>query len=162
MSNINEFCRARQYLVETIEPLVDTFLTGLWDPHIKYTLIRDTNKIINEDLAGKFPDLPEKYLPKVKVKIREEMEQTEISIQNFINRDQALTYLGSAAIGAELFDLYIRESFDPRFAYVFEARYGHDFNDYYSGSKTAEAEYYMGAITPLAIAYGMALDDGLV
>jgi hypothetical protein len=162
MSIIEDFCQARQYLVESIEPLVDTFLTGIWDPWIKYTLIKDTNKIIEEDLIQAFPDLSCNYLPKIKVKIHEEVEQTEISIQNFINRDQSLIYLGSAGIGSELFDLYIRESYDPRFDYIFEARYGHEFNDYYSGSKTAEAEYYMGILTPLALAYGMALEEGII
>jgi hypothetical protein len=162
MSILENFCEARQYLVDSIEPLVDTFLTGIWDPCIKFTLIRDTNKIIEEELQGHFPELPVQYLPKVKVRIHEEIEQTEISIQNFLNRDSALVYLGSVGIGAELFDLYIRESYDPRFDYVFEARYGHNFPDYYSGSRTAEAEYKMGAMTPLAVAYGMAIDEGII
>lgn len=162
MSNVDSFLKARNYLIQTIEPLVECYLTGIWDPHIKYVIIKETNKIINRDLVEKFPELNEKHLPRVKVRIHEEAQQTEISIQNYINRESDLTYLGSAGIGSELFDLYIRESYDPRFDYIFEARYGHDYNSYYSGAKTAEAEYLMGAITPLAIAYGMAVEDGLV
>ena len=45
---------------------------------------------------------------------------------------------------------------------MFVAKYGHGFDEYYSGSKTAEAEYYMGMPTPLSIAYGMALEDGVI
>ncbi len=42
------------------------------------------------------------------------------------------------------------------------SKYGHGEDSVYTGSKTAEAEYYMGAFTPLAIAYGMAIDDGFI
>ncbi len=162
MSNIEQFCNARQYLVESIEPTIDCFLTGIWDPHIKYVLIRETNEIIDKDLRIQFPNLPKKYLPKVKFRLQDEAGMTEVSIQNFYNQEGSLMYLGSAGIGAELFDFYFRESFDPRFDYIFTAKYGHGFDSYYSGSKTAEAEYYIGSITPLAIAYGMALEDGVI
>jgi len=162
MTNIESFCVARQYLVESIEPLIDTFLTGMWDPHIKFTLVRDTTKIIDNDLSKVFSDIPKKYLPKVKIRLHDDIEMTEVSIQNFYNKDNYTAYLGSAGIGHELYDFYCRESFDPRFDYVFTAKFGHGFDEYYSGSKTAAAEYYIGAATPLAVAYGMAVDEGII
>ena len=162
MNNIETFCKARQYLVESIEPLIDTFLGGLWDPCIKFTLIRDTTKIIDEDLSKTFSDMSKRYLPKVKFRLHDDEGMTEVSIQNYYNRENFIMYLGSAGIGNEQYDFYCRESFDPRFDYVFTAKYGHGYDDYYSGSKTAQAEYYIGALTPLAVAYGMALDDGII
>ena len=162
MADIDLFCKARQYLVESIEPFIDTFLTGMWDPLIKYALIRDTRRLIRDDLVARFPEIPTKELPKVRFRLHDKEMMTEVSIQNFYNSEVYTVYLGSAVIGNELYDLYCRESFDPRFDYVFTARYGHGHEDYYSGSKTAQAEYYIGAITPLAVAYGMALDDGII
>lgn len=162
MDNIECFCKARQYLVESIEPTIDCFLTGIWDPHIKYVLIKETNEIIDRDLRIQFPDLPQRYLPKVKFRLHEEAQTTEVSIQTYFNRRQYLIYLGSAGIAGQQFDFYFRESFDPRASYIFISKYGHAHDHYYSGSKTAEAEYYMGAVTPLAIAYGMALEDGVI
>jgi hypothetical protein len=162
MNNIESFVKAREYLVQSIEPLIETFLSGIWDPCIKYTLVRDTTKIINDDVSKAFSDFPKKFLPKVKFRLNDSVEMTEVSIQNFYNRDVHTVYLGSAGIGADLFDFYFRESFDPRFDYVFTAKYGHGHDEYYSGSKTAQAEYYTGAITPLAVAYGMALEDGII
>lgn len=162
MTNIELFCKARQYLVESIEPLIDTFLTGIWDPCIKFTLVRDTTKIIDDDVSKVFSDMPKKNLPKVKFRLHDDAEMVEVSIQNFYNRENYVIYLGSAGIGSEFYDFYYRDSFDPRFDYVFTAKYGHGYDDYYSGSKTAQAEYYTGVLTPLAIAYGMALDDGII
>lgn len=162
MNNIKLFCQARQYLVESIAPMIETFLTGIWDPHIKYTLVRDTTNIIETDLCQRFCDIPKKHLPRVKFRIHDQDELTEVSIQNHYNTEPLLAFLGSAGIGDELFDFYYRGAFDPRFDYVFVARYGHGFEEYYSGSKTAEAEYYMGMPTPLSIAYGMALEDGVI
>jgi hypothetical protein len=162
MTNIEQFCKAREYLVQSIEPLIETFLTGIWDPCIKYTLVRDTTKLIDDDLCKAFDDVPKKYLPKVKFRLHNESEMTEVAIQNFFNNDSHIIYLGSAGLGGEMFDFYFRESFDSRFDYIFTAKYGHGHDDYYNGSKTAQAEYYTGAITPLAVAYGMALEDGII
>jgi len=162
VNQTESFCKARKYLVESIEPLIDTFLTGIWDPCIKYTLIRDTTKIIDKDLCAKFCEIPKKYLPKVKFRIHDKDEMTEVNIQNYYNSEMSQLFLGAAGLGAEMYDFYYRESYDPRFDFIFTAKYGHGYDEYYSGSKTAEAEYYMGAITPLAVAYGMAVEDGII
>lgn len=162
MTNVDKFCKARQYLVETLNPYIDTFLCGIWDPCIKFTLIRDTENLINKDLVKQFPDFKPKYLPRVKFRLHDKAEMTEVSIQNYYNTEPSLFYLGSAGIGDELFDFYYREAFDPRFKFVFTAKYGHGFEEYYSGSKTAEAEYRLGAITPLAIAFSMAREEGVI
>ncbi len=162
MNNIEIFCKAREYLVERVSPLIDTFLTGMWDPLIKYTLIRDTTKIVECELVGGFPELSRQTLPKVRFRMQDMSEMIEVSIQNYYNKDKELSYLGSAGVGGEMFDFYYRTAYDPRFNYVFTAKYGHGHDDKYSGSKTAEAEYYLGTMTPLAIAFAMALEDGII
>jgi len=162
MNNVEVFCEARQYLVESIAPLIDTFLTGIWDPCIKYTLIRDTTKIIDTDLSKRFCNIPKRHLPKVKFRLHDLEELTEVNIQNYYRTEPFLMFLGAAGIADEMYDFYCRGSFDPRFEHVFIAKYGHGPDDQYSGSKTAEAEYYMGMPTPLSIAYGMATEDGVI
>jgi hypothetical protein len=162
MDNIELFMDARQHLVEAIEPMIEIYLCGIWDPHCKFVLIKETNEIINKELKIKFPNLPDKYLPNVKFRLFDDSKITEVNIQNFFNTDPFLAFLGSVGLGDEPFDLYYRESFDPNSRYAFVAKYGHGFEEYYSGTKTAEAEYYMGMPTPLSIAYGMALEDGVI
>ncbi len=162
MTNIEVFCDARQYLVEAIDPYIDTFLCGIWDPCIKFTLVRDTQNLIEKDLVAKFPEIKPKQLPKVKFRLHDDAKMTQISIQHYYNSESDLKYLGSVGIADEFFDLYYRQSYDPRFQYVFTAKYGHGFEQYYSGSKTAHAEYALGAVTPLAIAYSFALDEGVI
>ena len=156
------FLEARQYLVESVEPMIEIYLCGIWDPLCKYVLMRETNELIVKELSKHFPTLPKKYLPKAKFRILENEGTTEVSIQNYYNPDTALNFLGSVGLSDEMFDLYYREAFDPRFDYVFVARYGNDYEEYYSGSKTAEAEYYMGVTTPLSLAYGIAIEDGVI
>lgn len=162
MNNIELFQEARQHLVEAVEPMLEIYLCGIWDPYCKYVLMRETDKLIDKQLSEQFPNLSKKYLPKVKFRIIENEELTEVNIQNYYNAESFLIFLGSVGMSDELYDLYYREAFDPRFDYVFVARYGHGFEEYYSGSKTAEAEYYMGMATPLSIAYGMAMEDGVI
>ena len=160
MSHVEIFANARQYLVDSMEPRIETYLTGIWDPHIKFVLIKETCNIINNDLRNKFPDLPDHLYPRVRFRIFEEDLNIECGIQTYINHERNLKFLGTSGIGGVLYDLYYRESYDPRFDYVFTARYGHQHDNYFSGSKSAQAEYYLGQITPLSIAYGMAIDNG--
>lgn len=157
---IDLFNEAREYLVENIEPMIETYLTGIWDPLCKYVIIRETYEIIQRDLERLFPDLPDYLLPRVKFRIFEEDLNIECGIQSYINLERNLIFLGTTGIEGTLYDLYYRESFDPRFDYTFIARYGHGDDCYFVGSKTAEAEYALGQVTPLSIAYGMAIEDG--
>ncbi len=162
MTNLKLFMDARDYLVNTLEPLIECYMTGIWDPHIKYIIIKESNKIIDRDLAFKFPELPAKLRPQVKFRIFEEELNIECGIQNFINDDSQVTFLGTAAFMDALFDFYYRVAYDPKFDYVFIAKYGHAPDSYFQGSKTAKVEYKSGQHTPLAMAYGMACEDGYI
>ncbi len=162
MSNIELFNQARDYLIVSLEPTVDCYLTGAWDPIVKYNLLRETNKIIHKDLAVKFPSLPAKLRPQLKFRIFEEAKSIECGIQNYINNEKDLLFLGTAAFMTTMFDFYFRLSYDPRFEYMFIGRYGHKQDNYVQGSKTAKVEYKSGQQTPLAVAYGMAIQDGYI
>ena len=160
MTNIELFMDARQYIVDSIEPMINCYLTGIWDPHIKFVLVKEVYNLINRDLNKRFPDLGMELYPRVKFRIFEEDLNIECGIQTYINHERNLKFLGTSGIYGLLYDLYYRESYDPRFDYVFIARYGHEHDHYFSGSKSAQAEYYLGQVTPLSIAYGMAIDNG--
>ena len=162
MNRIELFTQARKYLVDTLEPTIECYLTGIWDPLIKYIIIKETNEIIDKELKEKFPDLPAKFRPQVKIRIFEKDMNIECGIQNYMNIDTQVVFLGTAAFMDSLFDFYYRISYDPRFDYVFIARYGHTSDSYFQGSKTAKVEYKSGQTTPLAIAYSMALQDGYI
>jgi hypothetical protein len=162
MSNIELFTQARDYLVATLEPTIECYLTGMWDPLIKYVIIKETNQIIDRDLGKRFPRLPARARPRVRFRIFEENLNIECGIQNYMNTDPGVIFLGIAGVMDSLFDLYYRISYDPRFDYTFIARYGHTPNSYFQGSKTAKVEYMTGQVTPLSIAYGMALEDGYI
>ena len=159
---VEDFCRARQYLFETLESKVEVFMTGFWDPFCKHTIIKETSKIIDRELEQMFPDLPKKYYPKIRFRIFDDEFEIEVGIQNYLNKEKDLIYLGTNEVGATPFDYYMRESWDPQFDYLFIARYGHENQSKFTGSKTAKAEYYTGALTPLAVAYGIAKEDGFI
>ena len=93
MNNIELFQEARQHLVEAIEPMIEIYVCGIWDPYCKFVIMKETNQIIDKELRAKFPNLPKKYLPKVKFRIFDESEMTEVNIQNFFNRESFITIL---------------------------------------------------------------------
>ena len=161
-TEIKLFEEARNHLMQTVQKKVEVYLTGMWDPHIKYVIIRETLNLIHRELEELFPTLPPKYFPQCKFRIFEEEKHIEVGIQNYLNRETDLKFLGTNDISSTSFDYYMRDSWDPMFDYIFTARYGHDYECEHRGSKTAEVEYFMGVITPLSVAYGMAVEDGFI
>ena len=159
---ITIFNTCRKYLLKRLEEKIEVYLCDIWDPLCKYILIKETNKIIENELHNRFPQLPKIYLPKCKFRIDNESQTLEVGVQEFLNIDPKMYFLGNISIGDEPFDLYCRESFDPRFDYTFIAKYGHNETDCYTGSKSAAAEYMLGKYTPLAIAYGYAVEEGFI
>jgi len=159
---INQFNQARDYLVSIIPIRVETFLVAMANPLVQHTLIRETTNIIEKELLDLFPTIKEEQLPQFRFRIHQEFHEVEVGVQFYFNTQNGLTYLGSTDIGTEVFDLYFRESYDPNMDFRVVARYGSSNDDYISGSKTAEAEYYLGQETPLSYAYALALEDGYI
>jgi len=159
---IEQFIKAKEHVLNTVAQKIEIYLTGSWDPLIKHTLIKETVDIIQDELIDLFPDIPVKYLPRCRFRIFEEDMQIEAGIQCFYNHEPELTFLGTVSIGDEMFDCYFKECYDPSSDYMFIARYGHGQYDYYQGSKTAIAEYYLGQYTPLSLTYGLAIEDGFI
>lgn len=159
---IDLFTQAREYLLESVSQKVELFMTDIWDPLSKYIIIKETNNIINRELKELFPDLPEIYFPRCKFKIFDDEKIIEAGVQQYFNPQPALNFLGVTEVGPDVYDMYYRTSFDPRYDILFVARYGNDLSSSFTGSHSAKAEYYLGEKTPLSVAYSMALDDGLV
>ena len=159
---IEQFIEIREYLKSHLRDMAEVYLTGMWDPLIKFVIIKETNKLLEKLMRHEFPDFPENYFPKVKFRIFEEDQEIEAGIQSYINKTPGLIFLGTSEMAGSPFDFYIRKSWDPSCEYMFFAKYGHDPDNMYSGAKVAAAEYFTGAMTPLSIAFGMAVEDGFV
>jgi hypothetical protein len=156
------FCEVREYLLATLAQKVEVFMTGMWDPLMKHIIIKETCALVNKELEYMFPDLPKEMYPQIRFRIEEQDKCIEVGLQNYLNTERNLLFLGTNDLGDVAYDYYMRDSWDPRFDHIFMARYGHDPGSVYSGSKTAEAEYMIGAVTPLSVAYGMAMEDGFI
>ena len=159
---IKLFTDAREYLVERVEPTLKAFFCGIWDPLSKFVIVKEIDNILNRELDQVVPELPDHMRPQFKYRTYEEDAQIEISVQNYINTERRLNYLGSVAITSVIYDLYYRDSYDGTPNPIFLSRYGHSKENYMTGSKTAEAEYLLGATTPLSIAYGLAVEDNII
>jgi len=159
---VGSFVEARDYVISTLPMKLEIYLLGVWDVFTKHTLIKETVNLIERELIEVFPHIPPKYLPKCRFRIFEETLEIEAGIQNYYNREPELSFLGTSNVGIELFDFYYRYSYDPGFDYMFIARFGHENDNYYMGSKTAKAEYYLGQQTPLSYAYALAIEDGFI
>jgi hypothetical protein len=159
---LEDFVKIRETLTEKLESMLEVYLCGIWDPLMSHTIIKELKQIITRDIANEYPDFPTTYIPKVKVKIYKESEQLETSTQIYLNTDRSLTFLSSIELGGSFYDLYCRESWDPSVSHVFYARYGHDYNSFLKGAHSAAKEYFIGAMTPLSIAFGIAVEDGFI
>jgi len=160
--NVKLFCDARDYVLSTLAQKIEVFLPGVWDPINKFMVIREVIDIVERELINLFPMISIKQLPRCRFRVFEENMEIEAGVQNYYNHEPELSFLGTTMLGSEMFDCYYRGSYDPRFEYMFIARYGHKEDDFYIGSKTAAAEYYLGQQTPLSLAYGLALEDGFI
>lgn len=159
---VETFMEARKYIMRSITSKVEVFMTRMWDPLMKHIIIRETCDIIQREIGLKFPELDSKHCPQVKFRIFNDEYEIEAGIQCYLNTERNMTFLGTNDLGDSAFDFYMRDSWDPRFDHVYIAKYGHGEDCKYTGAKTAEAEYMMGMVTPLSVAYGMAMEDGFI
>jgi len=157
-----QFIEIRQYIMSELRQMVEVYFTGIWDPCMKFIIIKETNAIIEKLATEEYPDFPSKYIPQVKFRIFEEDHEIEAGVQTYLNRTPELTFLGTSDIENSSFDFYIRKSWHPNCEYMFYAKYGHASDHFYSGAKVAAAEYFQGAMTPLSVAFGMAVEDGFI
>jgi len=173
MSNeiLDQFLTAQQYLDENLEQMIVTYLCGLWDPLIEYVILKEMNNIIDNELEQMFPDLPEHLMPRYSYRIFKDEEteenesnvEVEISVQRYINHQKGLTFLGNYAENSGVsYDLYCSNYYDGLSNFLFYARYGHSDENCFTGAAEARSEYHLGMMTPLSIAYGMAIHDGYV
>ena len=159
---IRQFQEIREYLISLIDPTIDVYLGKLWDPLCGVHLIKETQKILKKQLTLEFPDFPPEYLPQCRFKIYEE-DNMDIFIQNYYNEDSSLTFLGCIEYGIMLHDLYYyKPSFDFMYDFKVIERHGNKIEASSEGSKTAAADYYLGKMHPLSVAYQMSVEDGLI
>ena len=161
-NNIELFNKAKDYLLERAEPLLKTYYCNIWDPLSKFVIFRELQKILKYEIRELVPDLPEHMRPQMRFRVWEEDLEIGVAVQQYINRERNLHYLGSAEIFPVTYDLYYTESFDGSNDFMFVCKYSHLDTDRISGCKTAEAEYYLGAHTPLSVAYAVAIDEGII
>jgi len=159
---IEQFIEIREYLMCQISQMIEVYFTGMWDPCMKFVIIKETNIILDKLIEQEYPEFPKKYYPKVKFRIFEDEHEIEAGVQMYLNKQPNLTFLGTSELGDSPFDFYLRKSWDPSCEYMFFARYGHTADNIYSGAKVAAAEYFQGAMTPLSVAFGMAVEDGFI
>jgi len=161
-TQIEEYIQIRDSLTYQLQSMMEVYMTGLWNPLMRYVIVKELKELIIRELSREFPDFPIQYLPHIKIRVCEDIHVIEAGIQQYLNTTGGLTFLGNVDHGATTYDLYCRNSWDPRFSHVFYARYGHEQNSFERGSKQPAAEYMMGMMTPLSIAYSFAIDEGYI
>ena len=159
---VEEYINIRMRLCSHIHEMAEVYLTGCWDPMMIHIIIKELKQIIVKELSHEYPDFPIEYLPKVKIKVDTDSQFIEIGVQEYFNETPDLIFLGNIEHDYVIYDLYCRDSWDPYFSHVFYARNGHEENAYEKGSKEPAAEYMMGIMTPLSIAYSFAIDEGFI
>jgi hypothetical protein len=156
-----EFVEVREALFEILEPTMQAYFCQMWDPLSYLIIVKETKEILTRILTQRFPNFPPKLFPQVLFMRNDEADGMELSVQFYYNSNTDLKYLGTCDIGGSYYDLYYRD----RYGYgapIFVARYGHDSINSISGSHEAEADFLSGKMTPLSLAYQIALDNGYI
>ena len=159
---IEQYVHIRNRLMEQLQSMMEVYMTGMWDPLMRHLIVKELQALIVRDLSREFPDFPVSYLPHIKIKVDESIHFIEAGVQAYLNKTKDLMFLGNVEHDGVMYDLYCRDSWDPYYSHVFYARYGNEDDAFDKGAKTAAAEYMMGMMTPLSIAYGFAVDEGYV
>lgn len=157
-----QYIKIRDQLMTELQSMIEVYLTGIWDPLIKHVIIKELRHLVNRQLKEEYPDFPAKYLPQIKIRVDDPSHTIEVGIQAYLNKSEDLSFLGNVDHDEVTYDLYCRESWDPRFSHVFYARHGHSDSAFEKGSKEPAAQYMMGQITPLSIAYSFAVEEGYI
>jgi len=163
--NMEMFIAARDYLTENLEPMLTAYLCRIWDPLIEAVIIKELNNMIERDLQKMFPELPEHMRPQYAYRVftdNDEIGEIELSIQRYFNPDRGLKFLGNYNQTDLPYDLYCTPYYDGLNDFLFYARYGDSEESHVTGSGNARSEYYLGMMTPLSVAYGMAVHDGYI
>jgi hypothetical protein len=155
---IELFEESKNYLLEILEPSFNVYLHQDLNPLTSYVLLRDAKKVLYKDLGFKVPDMPEEYYPQMLFNLDYENKTFEFNLQTYLNKACSLEFLGGCEYDGVVHDMYLspRIEIEPWLV----TRYGHDEKSHISGSTTARSEYHLGIMTPLAIAYSMAVDLG--
>ena len=59
MNDIEEFLKARSYLIENIQPTIDVYLSEIWDPLCQFYIFKELDSMFDRDFRTRFPDLKE-------------------------------------------------------------------------------------------------------
>ena len=160
---IQDYIEIKNRLQQILREMIQVYLSEIWDNEFVYAhIMKEMEKLIKTELVHEFPDFPVDYLPQVKLRFDSDEQMIEAGIQQFLNQDRDFIFLGNADLGPDNYDFYCKKSLDPRFDYIFYARYGHSRGSVFKGAQEAAADYMTGKQTPLSVAFGMAVEDGFI
>lgn len=157
---IEMFQESRNYLLDVIQPSFDVYLSALWDPMCRHILLMDTKKALYQDVSLEFPSLPSEYFPQMLFEVDDKEQIFEFTIQTYLNIMPSLNFLGACEYDGVLHDMYLSPRFEIEPWVI--SRYGNLDENFMSGSFSARSEYHLGIMTPIAIAYSMAVDSGYI
>lgn len=160
MDLIEDFQTIRDTFLDSIDPLLDMYATALWDPCSEYIIKREIVTIAKKIMLEEFSHFPRELLPRFKIK-RTDDGNVEIMIQEFFNKAKYLEYIGTFVEGGCSYDAYLRPNYGLG-NFMLVVRYGNDPDSYMMGGQEAEESFNSGERTILALAYSIALEDGVL
>jgi hypothetical protein len=156
------YTEIRDEIVYQLDSMVEVSMCKIWDPLMSHLIVKEIKKGLTKSITIKYPDFPKSYIPHIRLKTYPESQSIETAVQIFFNTDSDLIYLSSTEYSGAYYDLYCCKSWDPKVPYVFYARYGHELESLFKGDKEAAKDYLTGVVSPLSLAFEMAVYDGLI
>jgi len=111
MDNLtNQFIKIRNHTIFSATEKMQTFVSDIWDPFIKFTITKEINKMLDTELIKLYPDFPKNLFPQIRIKIDESEKLIEIGIQTYLNQNPELNFLGVSDFDNNTYDFYVRKS----------------------------------------------------
>ena len=163
MNQITAFRKCRNLVKKRTKKLINFYFDRQYDPFDKKIIMDGIQDILikEQDSLGFKEILPKKLYPKCKIRIHEKHMKIEYTIQQYLNEEENLIFLGNYGLAGMSWDLYVRKSFAS--SYKFIVRHGDKKTDQETDEIEAiERQNEEGKFTPFSVAYTLARNDGLV
>ena len=165
MDQPDAFEVCRNFVRERLKELITFYFDKHYNPLEKKLIIEGIELILKQeqDSLGFMAILPKNLYPKFKIRIREDDMVIEYTVQQYLNDEDQLIFLGACDLTENLCDLYIGKSLSIMSPYRIVARHGNKKEDKkVDETQQAERQHEMGMRTPFSIAYDLACNDGLI
>lgn len=164
-AEVYELCK--QHVKERLKDLIAFYFDKVYTVFEKKQLVDGIKNILKQELnmiqkevGG---NLSTNFYPKFQVKVDDDNRKIEFMVQQHLNEETSLIFLGVCVMSDVYYDLYMCQEEGHLSACRFIARHGSKREERkVDFIESVEKQHEMGVVSPFSIAYEFAVDYGFI